>query len=190
MLDFGNKIKVLILDPQTFEKYVSSVQSLINENLRTAESIEMTLSKLRTESQRGTLAQDSQERLHMNEDTLGLLCKKIEHLQKLLLDIKSDWSKTENRVIGFVRWAPPVGVSELPHQYTRDLCVVELYKEKFSNMIGNVLSLGVPLVPLCSEHTDTVDFQGSRLYSSKTYCKTRTAFRPNTSHIPMMGFSL
>lgn len=56
------------------------------------------------------------------------------------------WSKTKDRAIGFVCWAPSIGVGAAPHRYTRDLCVIELYKDKFKHMIGNVLSLGAVLV--------------------------------------------
>ena len=71
---------------------------------------------------------------------------KIDVFKDFYVDIKKGWSKTKQRVIGYVVWAPPIGVGVAPHQYTRDLCVVELYKDRFMHLIGNVLSLGAVLV--------------------------------------------
>ena len=73
----------------------------------------------------------------------------VDKLKQFFVEIKTQWSKASDRVIGFVRWAPPIGVGVAPHSYTRDLCVIELYKEKFKHMIGNVLSLGAaPVIQL------------------------------------------
>ena len=84
--------------------------------------------------------------LDMNEPKLAKTHTKIESLKKFFIDIKKKWSRTKDRVIGFICWAPSIGVSVAPHCYTQDLCVIELYKEKFKHMTGNVLSLGAVLV--------------------------------------------
>jgi hypothetical protein len=70
----------------------------------------------------------------------------IYNLKKFFVDINKRWGKPKDRVIWFVRWAPPISAGVAPHRYTRDLCVIELYKEKFKHMIGNALSLGAVLV--------------------------------------------
>ena len=87
----------------------------------------------------------SQKRLDKYEAQLVSTRIQIDDLKDFFVDVKKRWSKPEHRVIGFVRWAPPIGVGVAPHRYTRDLCVIELYKEKFKHMLGNVLSLGAVL---------------------------------------------
>ena len=67
----------------------------------------------------------------------------IKELEKFFMQMKKQWMKPEDRVIGHVIWAPPVGVSTTTHGYTKDVCVIELDKRKFSqNFRGNVLDLG------------------------------------------------
>ncbi|GJJ08359.1 hypothetical protein Clacol_002573 [Clathrus columnatus] len=96
----------------------------------------------------GINVEDLQAKLKKNEVELAETRIKINKLKTFFVDIKKRWSKLKDRVIGFVAWAPPIGVGVAPHRYTRDLCVIELYKDKFKNMIGNVLSLGAVLVCL------------------------------------------
>ena len=71
---------------------------------------------------------------------------KIDNLKQFFVNITKRWSNPRDWVIGFVCWAPPIGADVAPHHYTHDLCVIELYKEKFKHMMGNVLSLGAVLV--------------------------------------------
>ncbi|EPQ60092.1 hypothetical protein GLOTRDRAFT_123851 [Gloeophyllum trabeum ATCC 11539] len=77
-----------------------------------------------------------QARIETSMDTVDACQVKIKALAS------DRWGKTSRRVIGHVVWAPPIGVGAHPHQYTRDLCVVQLYKESFASLLGNVLSLG------------------------------------------------
>jgi hypothetical protein len=88
----------------------------------------------------------SQANLEENEAELARQQTRIATLRNFKVDMDKNWSKPKDRVIGFVSWAPPIGLGVPPHRYTRDLCVVELYKDKFKHMIGNVLSLGAVLV--------------------------------------------
>jgi len=60
------------------------------------------------------------------------------------------WSKVQDRVIGYVVWAPKIDVNVPPYGYTRDFCVIHLNKKKFKNgFLGNTLSLGVYAVLWC-----------------------------------------
>ena len=93
----------------------------------------------------GINVEESQAKLEEHEAELAKLHTKIDTLKKFFVNIKKRWSKPKDRVIGFVRWAPPFGTA-VPHRYTRDVCVIELYKDKFKHLLGNVLSLGAILV--------------------------------------------
>ncbi|KAG8891709.1 hypothetical protein FRB99_003404, partial [Tulasnella sp. 403] len=77
------------------------------------------------------------------EETQGELTKtrtKIDTLKAFFVNVKKKWSKAEDRTIGHVVWAPPIGVAVPPHRYTRDICVIKLDK-KFKKFLGNVLDL-------------------------------------------------
>ena len=89
--------------------------------------------------------EDAQKSAGELKETQGELIKtltKIEVLKAFSVDVKKGWNKLKNRVIGYVVWAPPIGVGVPTHCCTRDLCVIKPNKKKFRNFLGNVLSLG------------------------------------------------
>ncbi|KAH9047443.1 hypothetical protein EDB83DRAFT_1461953 [Lactarius deliciosus] len=139
------KKEVLVMGALAFKKYLVSIQALIGTYVDSVEPLERKIKTLRTRVQDGINVQESQIKLDKNEAVLAQTRTNIDNLKKFFVDIKKRWSKSKDRVIGFVRWAPPIGAGVAPHRYTCDLCVIELYKEKFKHMIGNVLSLGPEL---------------------------------------------
>ncbi|CAL1713291.1 unnamed protein product [Somion occarium] len=143
----AQKKEVLVIDPSAFTNYLASIQALIGTHLDSVESLEKKIKTLRTRVEDGINVQESQIKLDQNEAELVKTRSKIDDLKKFFVNIKKRWSKPKDRVIGFVRWAPSIGVGVAPHRYTCDLCVIELYKDKFNKMIGNVLSLGPELSP-------------------------------------------
>ena len=132
-------------DP-AFMNYLVSIQAHIGTLLDTVESIERKINTLTTRVQDQINLPESQTRLDENMAELERIRTKIDVFKDFYANIKKGWSRIKQRVIGYVVWAPPFGVGVPPHQYTRDLCVVELYKDRFMHLIGNVLSLGVVLV--------------------------------------------
>jgi len=133
-----------------FTNYLASIQAQIGMHVDSVEYFERKINTFRTRVQDGINVQESQIKLDENVAELAKMRTKIDELKKFFINIKKKWSKPKDHVIGFVAWAPPIGVGVAPHLYTRDLCVIELYKDKFINMIGNVLSLGVVLTSLFS----------------------------------------
>lgn len=129
-----------------FKNYLASIQALIGTHMNVVESLEKKITTFRRRVEDGVNVADSQKKLVEHETDLTNTRTKIDDLKNFFVDIKTKWSKPKQRVIGFVRWAPPIGVGAAPHRYTRDLCVVELDKAKFKSMIGNVLSLGALIV--------------------------------------------
>lgn len=134
------------MGPRVFTNYLASIQAVISTYNDTAEALDTNISTLRARLEGGIDDQELQAKLDENEAELVKTRTKIEKLKRFFVEIKKRWSKPKDRVIGFVRWAPPIGVDVAPRRYTRDLCVIELYKEKFKYMIGNILSLGAALV--------------------------------------------
>jgi hypothetical protein len=131
-----------------YTNYLASIQALIGTLIVSVEILEKEVSTFRGRVQAGINVEDSQAKLLENEAELAKTRSKIANLKEFFVDIKKRWGKIKDRVIGFVAWAPSIGVGVAPHRYTRDLCVIELHKDKFKNMIGNVLSLGAVLVCL------------------------------------------
>ena len=125
-----------------YTNYLASIQALIGTLIDSVEILEKRAETFRGRVEAGINVEDSRAELAENGAELTKSRTKINKLKKFFVDIKRRWSKGKDRAIGFVAWAPSIGVGVAPHRYTRDLCVIELYKEKFKNMVGNILSLG------------------------------------------------
>ena len=126
-----------------FTNYLASIQANIGTLNDTVHSLEK---RTRTLTRRveagGDDAQKSAGELAETQDQLTKTVTKIDALKAFFVDVKKRWSKLNDRVIGYVVWAPPIGVGVPPHRYTRDLCVIKVNKKKFRKFRGNVLSLG------------------------------------------------
>lgn len=127
-----------------FTKYLSSIQGCLFSLNYELNQCEKRINKYRMRVRDGVDLQESHARLEENEAALVRSRSEIDKVKEFDEDIKQNWSTPENRVIGFIRWAPPYDVDA--RGYTSDLCVVELYKEKFKHLTGNVLSPGRVLV--------------------------------------------
>ena len=132
-----------------FKNYLASIQALISTLIDTVSSLEKRITMFKTLVQNRINVNESQKKL--DEHKTQLASTQIEDLKDFFIDIKKR-SKAKDRVIGFVRWAPSIGIGVAPHRYTWDLCVIKLDKEKFRSMIGNILSLGVLLVNLFTKY--------------------------------------
>ena len=125
-----------------FANYLASIQALIGTCIKTVESLEKKITTFRGRVRDNINVDESQRKLDEYEMELTKTRIKIDDLKAFFVNIKKKLTKPKDRVIGFVSWAPSIGVGVAPHRYTRDLCVIELYKDRFKSMIGNVLSLG------------------------------------------------
>lgn len=90
----------------------------------------------------------TQAKLQQIQEELDELRSTRDSLKKFFADINDPekWSEPSKRVIGFVCWAPSIDLND--KGYTRDICVVELHKEKFKHMMGNSLNIGTALISL------------------------------------------
>jgi hypothetical protein len=126
-----------------FEHYLGLIQAKIgtlNECIPLLERRTRTLT--RRVNAGGDDAQKSARELAETQDQLAKIVTKIETFKTFYVGVKTRWINPEDRVIGYVVWAPPIGHGVPPNSYTRDLCVIKLDKKKFRNFCGNVLSLG------------------------------------------------
>lgn len=133
-LDSAPKKEVMVMGALAFKKYLVSIQALIGTHIDAVASLEKKITTFRSRVQDGINVVESQKKLGKHETELADTRTKIEDLKNFFVDIKKKWSKAKERVIGFVRWAPPIGVGVAPHRYTRDLCVIELYTRRSSSL--------------------------------------------------------
>ena len=91
-----------------FRNYLASIQALIGTLLDTVSSLEKKITTFRGRVQDGINVVESQKRLGEYETELANTRTKIEDLKSFFVNIKKKWSKAKERVIGFVRWAPPL----------------------------------------------------------------------------------
>lgn len=143
--------------------YLSHIQKVIGRLLDSVEPFQAKVKTFQARVRDGIDVEESQALLHENEVLLAKTTRDVEALKRFFLAVVQKWGSPNNRIIGHVLWSPPIGVGVEPDGYTRDLCVVELYKSKFKHMIGNVLSLGMsPMSHCCcsSDHLPCSFIQG------------------------------
>lgn len=128
-------------DP-AFTDYLATIQDHIKTLEVSVNDFEETIATLKLKVDNGVGLPQSQSDLDDRVVKRDMLRRKSDALRAFFVDLTKRWGKLSQRIIGHVAWSPPLGVGVAPHQYTRDLCVVELYKKRFTNLLGNVLSLG------------------------------------------------
>jgi len=128
----------------SFSNLLISIQGRIGTLIITTEILEKQIYAAQTMSQsRGLVAQRAERDLSAIEHQLRETRLAIEELKGFYVTIKAQWTKPKDRVIGHVVWAPPIRFMATPHSFTRDLCVIQLDKAKFTHGFkGNVLDLG------------------------------------------------
>jgi len=178
-----------------FDNYQASIQARISNLNDTVELLEKSIVTYTNRVARQIGLPRSQEMLTDFETELDKTNRRVAKLKKFFVTLSNKWSKLADRVIGHVVWAPPIGVGVGPNRFTRDVCVVELYKSRFANFMGNVLSLGMTLVHHSSsmfahDHLFSLLFQDPRSTSptSSASCTSALTFPPS-SNIRTMVFS-
>ena len=139
-------MNVVLMSNAAFTGYLTLIQAHIGTLIETINTMQTKIEALRANVQNKIDLPQSQLDLDNYVAERDRLQNIIAELKAFFVNIKKHWRKPSQRVIGHVVWAPPIGVGIPPHQYTRDFCVVQLHKEKFTHLLGNVLSLGAVLV--------------------------------------------
>jgi len=134
------------MGPNAFEKYVASILGKIaslNGSITVLERRVASHERKRAEAKEGSPeAQKTARNLEYTQLELTMTRANLDTPKAFYVDIFTRWSNPKDRIIGYVDWAPPIGLSVPPYGYTRDLCIIKLDKQKFKNFLGNVLSLG------------------------------------------------
>ncbi|KAF9049012.1 hypothetical protein BJ165DRAFT_1580826, partial [Panaeolus papilionaceus] len=141
--DSAPKRHVFVMGNRMFRAHLQSIRNRIVNCIHGARYDQRYVDRYKNKVKTGVDLPKSQLALEEAEATLVKSHAHLNRVKECYADIVKNWSSRENRTIGFVIWSPPLGVGAAPHQYTRDLCVVELYKEKFKNLIGNTFWAGL-----------------------------------------------
>jgi hypothetical protein len=129
---------------RAFTNFLISIQGHIGTLNNTVGVLEKRITALTARSDGGgPNAEQAARELVETQCELSKTRMAIEELKKFFMEMKKQWTKPKDRVIGHVVWAPSVSVSTAPYSYTKDVCVVRLDEKKFlRNFRRNVLDLG------------------------------------------------
>ncbi|GJJ10265.1 hypothetical protein Clacol_004491 [Clathrus columnatus] len=121
---------------------IDNVSARIGNLNETVKFLKITIKSLTERVANGIGLPATQYRLEEHAAELTETERKIVDLKGFYVTMNRKWSKLSDRVIGHVVYAPPIGVGGVgSNRFTRDFCIVELDKSKFTHFIGNVLSL-------------------------------------------------
>ena len=137
----GPKKEVVLMGTATFHRLLESLQDRIGNLNTSVDVLKKQIVTYTTRSQDGGPAPaKAAQDLTMFQAQLTNSQTAIVALKRFFLEMKKNWSKPEERVIGHVTWAPPI--TFIGH--TQDVCVIKLDKPKFwDNFKGNAIDLGM-----------------------------------------------
>ena len=173
-----------------FEHYQAAIKARISNLNDTVDSLKKQIVTLAERVRQEIGLPESQQKLTELEGDLSKNENTIAALKKLFVTLSTKWSTIEHRVIGHVDWAPAIAWGVGPNRYTVDFCVVELYKRKFTNFVGNVLSLGTWTCSLFLKFSliwSPLQDPNTRRVTSSVSCTNGPTYPP-TSNTPTMVF--
>ncbi|KAJ7600583.1 hypothetical protein C8J56DRAFT_767396 [Mycena floridula] len=141
----GPRKQVLVMGTNAWKNYRESVDNHI-DNLRYTTKYHMRSMGSLEERAKGDTpaAAKAKKELTKTRELLENMSEAINELEELYKQIKKDFGKPSQRVIGHVVWSP--AITGAP--FTKDVCVVKLDKSRFlPNFKGNVIDLGTEIDP-------------------------------------------
>jgi hypothetical protein len=146
----GPKKEVVLMGTKAFENFLKSIEGHLGRLHMTVDDLEEQIAAFTARSE-ADLSNPEQvaSKLERAQHQLNKIRMAIQEVKRFFVEIKKQWTKPKDRIIGHVVWAPPISFSTAPHGYTKDVCVIKLDEKKFSrNFRGNVLDLGPEIEPL------------------------------------------
>ncbi|PUU81841.1 hypothetical protein B9Z19DRAFT_970454 [Tuber borchii] len=148
------RVDILLLGPSAFEQHLETiVQSILDKRMIVGYQEKWIAESGETWPGRP----DAQRVLTKANEAIAAFQKHYDYLVK-------HWSDRRNRILGFVRFAPPIAV-DVDEQgepgYTKDYALIQIDREKIvrSDFIGNAIDLGTEIPP---EHFTRLMFPNSR----------------------------
>jgi hypothetical protein len=130
-----------------WNNYLYSIQVHIEDRECTLKLLERDILRLTTKIHEGNHSPaktaEHQANLEQKMHDLPYLQAEVSAAKEFQANIQCHWNGKQSRIMGHVLWSPPYGVGDDPYPYSRDLCIIELDKDKFRSFDGNRLSLGM-----------------------------------------------
>ncbi|KAG0123145.1 hypothetical protein HOY82DRAFT_511576 [Tuber indicum] len=138
------RINVALFGSSGFSNYQERIGSAIERENMLIDSQE-SLVKASTKDLDGMPLEDAER-----EEAEKLVKKARDAIfafRQLSKDIERGWGNIENRILGYVHFAPPIAVGVPPNEYTQDYAVIRIDSTKIdsTNFIGNAIDLGTEI---------------------------------------------
>lgn len=131
------------MGPDAFNNYLASIRAKIGNLNDTVTYLVAREEGLKKKVEDNPDENESAGKLEKTQNQLAELHARISTFNAFYVDVAKRWSNVNERIIGYVVWAPKNDVSAPPYGHARDFCVIRLDKKKFKNgFLGNTLSLG------------------------------------------------
>ncbi|KAG0129316.1 hypothetical protein HOY82DRAFT_652199 [Tuber indicum] len=140
------QVNVALLGATAFTNYLAQIKHEIEERRMIIEY---------KERQAREAKEDRENNGGMKLEETVLICAEAEKLiteannailafQKLYAEVERDWGNMDNRVLGYVCFAPPIEVGTYPKGYTQDYALIKIDRSKINstNFTGNAIDLG------------------------------------------------
>ena len=133
---------VLLHGDGGFKKLLHSIQSEMGSTAFYAEYLPRCLKEI--ENDEGEMAESARKEYQAALDEAN---KAMNELPLFCQEVLGDWGSAEDRVLGHVLYAPPIGVGAGADQHTEDVAIIELDPSKIDakNFKGNIIDFGTKL---------------------------------------------
>jgi len=132
---------VLLLGDGAFKKLLGSIQSEIGSAAFTAEFEPRCLEAIERSGEAHEMARKE------SQTVLDKAKKAMKEHPLYCQEVLEYWGPAEERILGHILYAPPIGVGATADQYTEDFAIIALDPSKIDaqNFKGNVIDLGSKL---------------------------------------------
>ena len=127
------RVKVALFGTASFSSYVERIKTVIRDSEIKNEALE----RAAKNTAEGHSSSDATRRVEEAKDA-------VDTLKKLRDDVEKGWTAIDNRILGHVRFSPPIKTGAGVNQYTEDYALIELDRSKFcaASFTGNSIDLG------------------------------------------------
>ncbi|RPA93384.1 hypothetical protein L873DRAFT_1815937 [Choiromyces venosus 120613-1] len=140
------RVNVALFGTAAFNSYVEQIKCTLEDQEVIIEFQE----RRAKEAREGDNGMDGYVAVREHSDAKRLIKEAkdaIVAFEKLYDDVVKDWSKIENRVLGFVIFSPPIEISDGPNKYTQDYALVKVDSSKIdaASFTANAIDLGTQI---------------------------------------------
>lgn len=145
------RVNIALFGTAAFDSYVEEIKVAIGrkqmmvkfQERRAEEAVEGSGGMIQRNADEAALQRADAERLLKEAKDAIVAFKKLHD------DVEKGWAKINDRILGYVRFSPPLKTSAGPNKYTEDYALIEIDRSKIdvASFTGNAIDLGtrIPL---------------------------------------------